>query len=667
MDAVLTRAQQVASTPAHSLPACSFRWPPIVPRVGDLGPPEGRDEDAEGGPGLRSLGAGGPHLSENGAEEDSQTPGRRGSGRGTLAVLGEGPGRGRGAAAPRKEPRTPQHAVPAAAASDPEVSAPPPCSPPTPRAAGPGGRGAGRRGARGEAGPRRPFSAARAPSSSPRPGPLFPLGRRDAAPGPGGGRGPRPGRLGGGPGGRARGAGDRGRDRAPPGAGAGGGGEEEGEGGGGRGSRAGSEARGGQAGGRAGEGAGGGEPPAPRRRSLAPTCCLGRAARRPPPEEPPPLRASLPGAGPLPPSVRAAARGRRGRRRGARGQSVPRSGSGPGGGRCPRGPRRSMWRARWDPGVLKAEALALLPCGLGMAFSQSHVMAARRHQHSRLIVEVDEYSSNPTQAFTFYNINQGRFQPPHVQMVDPVPHDAPKPPGYTRFVCVSDTHSRTDPIQMPYGDVLIHAGDFTELGLPSEVKKFNEWLGSLPYEYKIVIAGNHELTFDQEFMADLIKQDFYYFPSVSKLKPENYENVQSLLTNCIYLQDSEVAVRGFRVYGSPWQPWFYGWGFNLPRGQALLEKWNLIPEGVDVLITHGPPLGFLDWVPKKMQRVGCVELLNTVQRRVQPRLHVFGHIHEGYGVMADGTTTYVNASVCTVNYQPVNPPIVIDLPTPRNS
>ena len=66
---------------------------------------------------------------------------------------------------------------------------------------------------------------------------------------------------------------------------------------------------------------------------------------------------------------------------------------------------------------------------------------------------------------------------PSLPRVDPVPHDAPKPPGYTRFVCVSDTHSRTDPIQMPYGDVLIHAGDFTELGLPSEVKKFNEWLG----------------------------------------------------------------------------------------------------------------------------------------------------------------------------------------------
>lgn len=168
------------------------------------------------------------------------------------------------------------------------------------------------------------------------------------------------------------------------------------------------------------------------------------------------------------------------------------------------------------------------------------------------MVEVDEYSANPTQAFTFYNINQGRFQPPHVHMVDPIAHDTPKPPGYTRFVCISDTHSRTDTIQMPYGDVLLHAGDFTELGLPSEVKKFNDWLGTLPYEIKIVIAGNHELTFDQEFMADLIKQDFYYFPSASKLKPENYENVQSLLTNCIYLQDSDVTVRGFRIYGSPW-------------------------------------------------------------------------------------------------------------------
>lgn len=61
--------------------------------------------------------------------------------------------------------------------------------------------------------------------------------------------------------------------------------------------------------------------------------------------------------------------------------------------------------------------------------------------------------------------------------VDPIPYDTPKPAGHTRFVCISDTHSRTDGIQMPYGDILLHTGDFTELGLPSEVKKFNDWLG----------------------------------------------------------------------------------------------------------------------------------------------------------------------------------------------
>ncbi|KAK2535791.1 hypothetical protein Q9233_003517 [Columba guinea] len=79
------------------------------------------------------------------------------------------------------------------------------------------------------------------------------------------------------------------------------------------------------------------------------------------------------------------------------------------------------------------------------------------------------------------------------------------------------------------------------------------------------------------------------------------------------------------------------------------------------------PSGFRDWVPKELQRVGCVELLNTVQRRVRPKLHVFGGIHEGYGIMTDGYTTYINASTCTVSFQPTNPPIIFDLPTPQGS
>ncbi|RXN21947.1 metallophosphoesterase MPPED2 [Labeo rohita] len=294
-------------------------------------------------------------------------------------------------------------------------------------------------------------------------------------------------------------------------------------------------------------------------------------------------------------------------------------------------------------------------------------MARRISSQGKVTISVDEYSSNPTQAFTHYNINQSRFQPPHVHMVEPLPYDAPKPVGHTRFVCVSDTHSRTDGIQMPFGDVLLHTGDFTELGLPSEVKKFNDWLGSLPYEYKVVIAGNHELTFDKDFMSELIKQDYYRFPSVSKLRTEDFDDVQSLLTNCVYLQDSEVTIKGFRIYGTPWTPWFNGWGFNLPRGQSLLDKWNQIPEDVDILMTHGPPLGFRDWVPKELQRVGCVELLNTVQKRVRPKLHAYGGIHEGYGIMTDGYTTFINSSTCTVSFQPTNPPIIFDLPNPGNS
>ncbi|XP_011367407.1 metallophosphoesterase domain-containing protein 1 [Pteropus vampyrus] len=270
-------------------------------------------------------------------------------------------------------------------------------------------------------------------------------------------------------------------------------------------------------------------------------------------------------------------------------------------------------------------------------------MAARRHQHSRLIIEVDEYSSNPTQAFTFYNINQGRFQPPHVQI------------GLPGNLVLLLKKQRCFPKGM--GGSAVCTSGLVE--------------GSLPYEYKIVIAGNHELTFDQEFMADLIKQDFYYFPSVSKLKPENYENRGA--------ERKQVARLEYPLFfvGEDNKPPPYGWLREAGRS-ALLPAARRVPLGlacpspasasVDTVLEAIPSMsGFLDWVPKKMQRVGCVELLNTVQRRVQPRLHVFGHIHEGYGVMADGTTTYVNASVCTVNYQPVNPPIVIDLPTPRNS
>jgi len=206
-----------------------------------------------------------------------------------------------------------------------------------------------------------------------------------------------------------------------------------------------------------------------------------------------------------------------------------------------------------------------------------------------------------------------------------------------RVVCLSDTHRMHSRVSVPDGDILIHSGDFTSNGSPVDIQSFSEWLGSLPHKYKVVIAGNHDRMFE-----------------------EAPAKAQALLQNCIYLQDSGIELEGLKIWGSPWQPWFCDWAFNLQRGVPLRTVWNLIPKETDILVTHGPPMGFGDKTYHG-ESVGCEELLKAIQVRVKPRVHIFGHIHEGYGVYGDSTTTYINASNCTVKYKPTNPPIIFDL------
>merc|ERR1712137_1113710 len=110
------------------------------------------------------------------------------------------------------------------------------------------------------------------------------------------------------------------------------------------------------------------------------------------------------------------------------------------------------------------------------------------------------------------------------------------------------------------------------------------------------------------------------------------------------------------IYGTPWQPKYFDWGFNLRRGAARRNKWDLIPQDTHILLTHGPPLGFLDG-GHDMLNAGCVDLLQCVQQRVRPLFHVFGHIHSGYGAKRDLYTTYLNASTCDSSYQPTNEPL----------
>jgi predicted phosphohydrolase len=208
-----------------------------------------------------------------------------------------------------------------------------------------------------------------------------------------------------------------------------------------------------------------------------------------------------------------------------------------------------------------------------------------------------------------------------------------------RIVAVSDTHSRHARVAVPDGDIFIHAGDATMGGTVAEVIEFNRWLGTLPHGEKIVCAGNHDLLFEKN-------------PSLAR----------TLLTNATYAQDQLVTALGLRIYVSPWQPRFFDWAFNLNRGDEIKRKWDLIPDDVDVLVTHGPPLGILDVSGLTGEHVGCEELRVAVER-VRPRVHVFGHIHHSYGVRDWDGMRFVNACVCNENYQPLNPPVVVELET----
>ena len=205
-----------------------------------------------------------------------------------------------------------------------------------------------------------------------------------------------------------------------------------------------------------------------------------------------------------------------------------------------------------------------------------------------------------------------------------------------KIITISDTHGLHWHLNIPGGDVLIHAGDITDRGIMQEVEDFNTFLGTLPHPHKIVIAGNH----------DFCVQDY-------RMDCEN------ILTNCVYLQDQEVIIDGVKFYGSPWQPWFYDWAFNLRRGPEIRAKWEIIPEETDVLITHGPPYGIKD-LTLRNEHAGCQDLLEIVEK-IKPAFHVFGHIHEGYGTTSNGTTKFINASMCDQKYQAVNPPIVLEL------
>uniref|UniRef100_A0A915EG83 Calcineurin-like phosphoesterase domain-containing protein n=1 Tax=Ditylenchus dipsaci TaxID=166011 RepID=A0A915EG83_9BILA len=184
--------------------------------------------------------------------------------------------------------------------------------------------------------------------------------------------------------------------------------------------------------------------------------------------------------------------------------------------------------------------------------------------------------------------------------------DAPIKQDSMRFVCISDTHDSLDKLldKIPFGDALIHCGDFTNYGDFDEILRFNDQIGKLPHKHKIVIAGNHELGFEDGDHRKIFIDERYAGRGTLK----GYK----MLTNCTYLQDNFVEICGIRIYGSSWHP-LPGFSFYRARGQDILEEWLNIPTAssetpIDVLMTHTPPLGHSDqW---HTERWGCTELLN---------------------------------------------------------
>lgn len=212
----------------------------------------------------------------------------------------------------------------------------------------------------------------------------------------------------------------------------------------------------------------------------------------------------------------------------------------------------------------------------------------------------------------------------------------------TKIVFISDTHSKHNHIpndDIESGDIIIHSGDFSSRGYKHEVINFLSWFSDLNFRYKIFIAGNHDFLFQDD--------------------PKVCSEILSKYPNVIYLQDNGVEVDGIKIWGSPWQPTFYNWAFNLPRrGSEILSKWKMVPGDTDILITHGPPHGILDLIGDNTN-CGCELLSVEVDQYIVPKIHSFGHIHYSYGTSKINETMYINASSLGEDYNYKNKPIKI--------
>jgi Icc-related predicted phosphoesterase len=210
----------------------------------------------------------------------------------------------------------------------------------------------------------------------------------------------------------------------------------------------------------------------------------------------------------------------------------------------------------------------------------------------------------------------------------------------TTIVCISDLHEHL--VDIPACDLLLIAGDVSFAFKGDLAAKhaflageFKDWLDRVPADEIVLVAGNHDQSIEAQGIPDGLR--------------------------CHYLEDAGLELFGLRIWGTPWQPWFYDWAFNAPRHNGeefLASKFDAIPADIDIVVAHGPPRGFGDRT--RQSHVGSTAMAAALEC-VQPRLMVCGHIHPAYGRYRLGATEVLNASLVDEGYRPVNPVIKTEL------
>jgi hypothetical protein len=200
-------------------------------------------------------------------------------------------------------------------------------------------------------------------------------------------------------------------------------------------------------------------------------------------------------------------------------------------------------------------------------------------------------------------------------------------PAKIRVVCISDLHSLPLPSPLPPGDILVVAGDLTE-GRPSHLLSRLTELQSLKskFPFIFVTGGNHDRALDDKCDS----RDAALYDDLEERA--ECRRAFRRASGIIYLENSgvEVCVNGrtIKVWGSPGSlATTRQTCFGYTAGKEAQDLWAQIPADTDILITHGPPLGYMD-----KDGLGCEELRKALWR-VKPLVHVFGHVHEGHGVL----------------------------------